>query len=234
MENYGIIYKIFNNINGKIYIGQTIKKLETRFIEHKCRAITEKNNSYLYNAIRKYKIHNFSIHKLCECNSRKNLDIMEEYYIFLYDSRNKNKGYNLKNGGNKNFWNENLKEKFRKYNHIFDFFTGKEYKQCPKCRKHKEVNRFYKNKRCWDKLTRCCKTCLSKKAKKSYQKYKEKRKNYQKEYSKNNEEKIRNYGKKYYEKNRKRILKNNNKYYNENKEKINLERRLKRRIGKIG
>jgi hypothetical protein len=30
MERYGVIYKITNNVNGKIYIGQTIHSFDKR------------------------------------------------------------------------------------------------------------------------------------------------------------------------------------------------------------
>ena len=38
----GKIYKITNKVNGKIYVGQTMKTLEERFQKHCCRA-TEKD-----------------------------------------------------------------------------------------------------------------------------------------------------------------------------------------------
>lgn len=47
------IYKITNNINGKIYIGQTKTSIERRFISHKS-AARRGINYILYKAIRKY------------------------------------------------------------------------------------------------------------------------------------------------------------------------------------
>lgn len=47
----GYIYKITNNINGKVYIGQTTRTIEKRFNEHKDSA--EKGYHYnLYCAMR--------------------------------------------------------------------------------------------------------------------------------------------------------------------------------------
>lgn len=62
----GYIYKITNNINGKIYIGQTIGAIEKRFAEHKNAA---KNGCRyaLHRVIRKYGIENFSIEEIEQC-----------------------------------------------------------------------------------------------------------------------------------------------------------------------
>ena len=53
-----IVYKITNLINGKVYIGQTVRSLEERYRGHIQRA----NKGYmgkLYPAMRKYGIDNF-------------------------------------------------------------------------------------------------------------------------------------------------------------------------------
>lgn len=61
----GYIYKIVNDINDKIYIGQTIKSLARRFYQH-CYMSEYKENPTTYNtqlsqAIRKYGKEHFSI-----------------------------------------------------------------------------------------------------------------------------------------------------------------------------
>ena len=86
------IYKITNEINNKIYIGQTSRNIVERFSEHK-RATS---NQPLYNAMRKYGIDNFSLELVEEC-SQENVDEREIYYINKYDSY-KN-GYNATMGG---------------------------------------------------------------------------------------------------------------------------------------
>jgi group I intron endonuclease len=60
----GKIYKITNKLNGKIYVGQTIKSLEDRFQKHCCG--TSAKDKYHFNmaikkAIRKYGKDNFTI-----------------------------------------------------------------------------------------------------------------------------------------------------------------------------
>lgn len=92
----GIIYKITNKINNKIYIGKTSRDLNTRWKEH-LREAKNINNIKLYNAIRKYGEENF-ICEIVEDNIPSNiLNNKESYYITLYNS--KNNGYNETNGG---------------------------------------------------------------------------------------------------------------------------------------
>ena len=85
------IYKITNNINGKIYIGQT-KNVKKRFKEH----INAETNSAIHNAIKKYGKENFTF-EIIE-GPIKNYNEREIYWIEFYNSyRN---GYNLTIGGN--------------------------------------------------------------------------------------------------------------------------------------
>lgn len=73
---YGIIYKITNLINSKIYIGQTIKKMQIRWKEHQS-AAKRGINTYFHKAIRKYGIENFVIEQIAEANSKQELDELE-------------------------------------------------------------------------------------------------------------------------------------------------------------
>jgi group I intron endonuclease len=91
----GIIYKITNKVNNKVYIGQTRYTLEFRWRQHQ----HKKDNTYFHNAIRKYGVDNFSIEILEECDV-KDLNSREMFYIAKYDSF-KN-GYNLTIGGDGN------------------------------------------------------------------------------------------------------------------------------------
>ncbi|KKL81243.1 hypothetical protein LCGC14_1996730, partial [marine sediment metagenome] len=91
MKKIGIIYKATNEVNGMMYIGQTIRSLKIR----------KRNgyNPYFQNAINKYGdkikweiIGEYSI---------KQLDSMECYYIQHLHTIHPN-GYNFDSGGNKN------------------------------------------------------------------------------------------------------------------------------------
>ena len=96
--NYGFIY-CYTSPSGKKYIGQTKTSLRERL---KLNAKGYKGCPYFYKAIQKYGIENFEVEILAEVP----LDVIneEEYsYIFIYDTTNREKGYNLDDGGNNLF-----------------------------------------------------------------------------------------------------------------------------------
>ena len=102
----GIIYKITNTINGKIYIGQTVCTLKKRWGEHvsasksHCPTVS---NSYFIRAIRKYSPDNFK-HEIIEECPNDMLDNREIYWIKFYDSTNPAVGYNICRGGNQGYF----------------------------------------------------------------------------------------------------------------------------------
>jgi group I intron endonuclease len=112
------IYKVVNQINGKVYIGFTSKKSpKTRWTSHLSQINNPKYcNNLLYKAIRKYgkDFFNFEvIYQSIDCNHT--LNVMEPYFIKEYDSFGKF-GYNLTKGGEGTFgykrnpWNKGLKD----------------------------------------------------------------------------------------------------------------------------
>lgn len=96
----GIIYKLQNNVNNKIYIGQTVYTLEKRLKQHVFSAKQDQKlkEGSLHFDIRKYGIENFTCSVLERCeNSR--LQERESFYIRKYNSFEN--GYNLTRGGQK-------------------------------------------------------------------------------------------------------------------------------------
>lgn len=91
----GSIYIIKNNINNKVYIGQTIQALNIRLQNHKMASRIE--DTKFYRAMRKYGEDNFFI-ELLETVSNDKLDERERYWIKEYDSYYS--GYNSTLGGN--------------------------------------------------------------------------------------------------------------------------------------
>ena len=93
-----IIYKYQNQINKKIYIGQTTKKLKTRHSQHM-------NSTYNFNAldynsplhddIREFGINSFSLEILFQSDDINILNEKETLYIKQFKSSVNENGYNI-------------------------------------------------------------------------------------------------------------------------------------------
>lgn len=103
------IYKITNQINGKLYIGLTTKDRPTdRYSQHRYLARHPEQeskmnqNSALHNAMRKYGIDNFTFEVIEEVPDDIDLNDREKYWINFYHTYVKDplcNGYNLTEGG---------------------------------------------------------------------------------------------------------------------------------------
>lgn len=98
---FGIIYKITNVLNGKIYIGQTTKTLNRRWVEH-CWESKHDSKVLFHCAIQKYGKENFTVEQIDVACDRDELDKKEIHWIKFYNSMNRDKGYNQESGGLRN------------------------------------------------------------------------------------------------------------------------------------
>ena len=96
----GYIYKITNNVNGKIYIGQTRATEPQRWQQHVWHAYNGSDNDSLLlcRAIRKYGKENFTRTIVEECGNQF-LNEREKYWINYFNSTNHDIGYNVAEGG---------------------------------------------------------------------------------------------------------------------------------------
>ena len=98
----GFIYKVTNNINGKVYIGQSIFRIDKRFREHLSDSQKpSKNSRPIYDALNKYGKENFSL-SLIEEVDNDYLNEREKFWISEYRSYIGFKdcqGYNATLGG---------------------------------------------------------------------------------------------------------------------------------------
>lgn len=98
-----IVYKITNLINGKVYIGQTVKTLEKRFQRHKYDALNNIIDTHFARALRYYGVDNFKAEIIDTAETQEELTQKEQYWIRYYNSVQE--GYNetdatYKSGGN--------------------------------------------------------------------------------------------------------------------------------------
>ena len=91
-----IIYKCQNKISKKVYIGQTVKSLDSRIQQHIKKANT-KAKSKFHKALLSYGIDNFEWSIVATANSKQKLNELEIYYISEYNSISN--GYNMIDGG---------------------------------------------------------------------------------------------------------------------------------------
>lgn len=93
----GTIYRITNTANGKLYIGQTVRKLSARWYQHK--NDSRRLDHPLYLAMRKYGVDAFIIEAIYTTDNLSLLNIAETYFIKLYLCNNATYGYNCNDGG---------------------------------------------------------------------------------------------------------------------------------------
>lgn len=128
-----IIYKITNKMNGRVYIGQTIRPLEERIKEHK-----RQKGCIMYKAFKKHGFENFTIEIIDRADTIEELNEKEIYWINHYDSFVN--GYNCCKGGGNTFgyrhteeskkkMSENQVKKFKEDNHFFGKHHTEESKE---------------------------------------------------------------------------------------------------------
>jgi group I intron endonuclease len=92
------LYKITNNVNGKMYIGLTGDPKRRQFQHYHQRK--HKTISIIHQAIDKYSVDNFSFDVIC-VGTRDYIAEMEVKAIYLYQTTDRKFGYNIKPGGEK-------------------------------------------------------------------------------------------------------------------------------------
>lgn len=109
------VYKITNTITNKIYIGITNQGSGTRYRKHWYDARTG-DPCPIHRSMAKYGEENFKLEIIDFADTYEELKEKEKYWIKYYDSNNREKGYNLTEGGDGTFGrfhSEETKEKIR-------------------------------------------------------------------------------------------------------------------------
>lgn len=123
----GKIYKITNLINGKIYIGQTIKSIEHRWNGHCTKSRIKK--SAITAAIFKYGVENFIIEQIDSAMTYNELN-QKEYDWIIKENCLAPNGYNLRDGGMMGSVSEETRQKhsqsFKGRKSIYNLNTGEQ------------------------------------------------------------------------------------------------------------
>lgn len=107
-----IIYQATNKINGKSYIGQTLRSLSVRKREHKSHAFRWHSNTVFSKALRRYGIENFEWKVIYRAKNISELNLMEEFFIKSLKSLAASRGgYNVEFGGKNSPASELTKKK---------------------------------------------------------------------------------------------------------------------------
>lgn len=91
-------YKVYKHTSpsNKVYIGITSQEVNRRWLNGKGYS----HNLHFTNAINKYGWDNFKHEILFDNFTKEEAELMEQFQIALYDSTNRDKGYNISLGGN--------------------------------------------------------------------------------------------------------------------------------------
>ena len=117
MSTTGIIYK-YTSPSNKVYIGRTINE-RSRKNQHRTQTVKQKKSAF-GNAIKKYGFDNFEYEVIVKFKDvvdkdklSRVLNKLEIRYIKMYDSHNKDFGYNLTlggEGGSGVIWTEEMRQ----------------------------------------------------------------------------------------------------------------------------
>ena len=109
MEKTFCVYMHINTVNGKRYIGQTCQKpVHDRWHSDGSGYLS---NEHFTNAIKKYGWDAFEHIIILDGLTLQEADMAESLLIDMFDTMNKEKGYNKKHGGNNGFMSEEAKRR---------------------------------------------------------------------------------------------------------------------------
>ncbi len=92
------LYHIENQVNGKVYIGKSMERRDSRWLEHKIDARNDRTNMPIHRAIRKYGENNFSYNVMSMYDTQEEA-LLAEVDLIAYLRSQKVELYNVTAGG---------------------------------------------------------------------------------------------------------------------------------------
>lgn len=86
IETHGFCYKITNKINGKVYVGKSVKSFSNVIQRHYRNAMLKGKKTKIYDAIREYGFQNFKFEIIYDNVSKNMLDVAEMCAIYTNDA----------------------------------------------------------------------------------------------------------------------------------------------------
>jgi group I intron endonuclease len=96
---YGIVYVLFNEVNGKSYVGQTVNTLKTRWKGHCKPSQASRSHGIISQAVQKHGKNNFMVQTVCQARDKDDLDSLEKLWVWALRSSERKFGYNRTAGG---------------------------------------------------------------------------------------------------------------------------------------
>lgn len=152
------IYKITNKINGKVYIGQTIRPVEYRFHRHINDAMHNILDTHFARAIRKYGPDQWQLEVIDAATTQDELNQKEQYWIKYYNSVEE--GYNETDAINKcggNTYQSKTEEELKE--------IGEKIRQTkigaknPMARRIRRINILTNEVKIFDTIISCAQAC---------------------------------------------------------------------------
>ena len=139
--SYGYIYTIENDVNGKLYVGQTVDP-STRWKAHRHKVL---HTSAINKALKKYGVDSFDFVLLEACDSQYHLNEREVYWIETLSTISPH-GYNLTGGGHSDVPGEETRRKMSAWQKGKKKLSEEQKKQISKFHQGKNVSKKTRTK----------------------------------------------------------------------------------------
>lgn len=106
-----LVYLATNTINGKVYVGQTERRLSTRWAAHMCGSRQPGRKAHFQAALAKYGEAAFTVEVIARAHTQAEANQSEKHWIAHFNSANVKYGYNMTLGGDGGIPTEEVRQR---------------------------------------------------------------------------------------------------------------------------